>query len=243
MSEADTERVLFAADFHLLPDDVPELARFAAFLDHAAGATRDLYLLGDVFDVWVGPRALALKGYATAFRALERAATRGLKMTLIPGNRDFNLDAGTGERLGLQVRGETWTIDLFARRTLLTHGDAFLTDDIAYQRMKRVLRSRPLRFLARHLPLSVSERLAARLRARSRRAVTAKHPRTMRLVPEAVRALTPADARVAICGHVHRPQRQVMLGVELWTLGAFEDGWYLEATRDGFCHRQFAVLP
>jgi UDP-2,3-diacylglucosamine hydrolase len=234
--------VLFASDFHLLPDDEAGLKRFAAFLEFAARSCRDLYLLGDLFDVWIGPKGLWLPGYRPAFAALKQAERQGLRMTLIPGNRDFNLDRETGAQLGLSVGPDSLVVDLFERRALLTHGDAFLTDDRAYQRLKRVLRSRPIRAMARSLPLSASEWLAARLRHRSTRAVARKSAYAMRIVPEAVRALTPGDASLAICGHVHRPERLQMNGVELWTLGAFEDmGWYLEATPAGLTHQRFGT--
>jgi UDP-2,3-diacylglucosamine hydrolase len=234
--------ILLASDFHLLPAQEPGLARFAAFLEYAARSCEDLYLLGDLFDVWIGPKGLELEGYRPAFTALQEARRRGLRMTLIPGNRDFNLDPETGARLGLVVGPDSLVVDLFARRALLTHGDAFLTEDHAYQRLKRVLRSRPLRALARNLPLFVSEKLADRLRRRSVRAVASKSMHSMRIVPEAVRALTPPDTSLAICGHVHRAERHEMNGVELWTLGAFEDmGWYLEATPAGLEHRRFGT--
>ncbi|MEW6746726.1 MAG: hypothetical protein AB1486_28630 [Planctomycetota bacterium] len=233
--------VLIAGDVHLMPVVDAGLDRFRRFLVHAAHSARELYLLGDLFDFWTGPGSVCLAGYREAAEALRGAADRGLAMTWLPGNRDFNLDSATAQRCGLRVAGECVVADLPSGRTLLTHGDLFLTGDRAYQRMRVLLRSPAMRWLAHSLPAALSASLAVRLRRYSSRAVSRKDPSALRIVPAAVEALLGERARRAVCGHVHQATTLSLSGgCELWTLGAFaEGGWFLRDDGRALRHERF----
>lgn len=198
----------FAADLHLSAGDGEGLARAAALLEECARRTGRLFLLGDVFDLWISGAELSMPEFAPLFSALRGAAAAGLRIEFLPGNRDFNFTRADGAALGVAVaEGEELDVELAGARLRLLHGDQLLRDDVAYQRMKRVVRSAPLRLLARHLPEAFSHALGRRLRRYSDRAVRAKPTQRMRIVPAAVEERFAAGSRIVLCGHVHRLER------------------------------------
>jgi UDP-2,3-diacylglucosamine hydrolase len=138
--------------------------------------------------------------------ALQGLARRGTAVDVVPGNRDFLLDAKFERASGARVRhdgliGETER----GTRVLFLHGDELSTLDRGHMRLRRFLRSRGLRFVALHLlPRSLALALARRLRRASRSAVAAKPMAHMALQPSACLEHARAhDASVVVCGHAH----------------------------------------
>lgn len=198
----------FAADLHLSAGDGEGLARAGELLSTCARNAARLFLLGDVFDLWISGDELAMPEFAPLFASFRAAAAAGLRVDFLAGNRDFNFTPAHGAALGVAVAGaEELDVELDGARLRLLHGDQLLLDDVGYQRLKRVLRSAPLRLLARRLPAVVTQALGRRIRRYSSRAVQAKPSLRMRIVPEAVDARFAGGSRVVLCGHVHRLQR------------------------------------
>ena len=170
-----------------------------------------LVVLGDLFDVWVGPAQERMPGAPPVIDALRSLVQRGSEVHVVHGNRDFLLGGSFAERTGARIhpRGFVGCIDrskagLPPRRVLLIHGDELCTRDKAYQRLKRVVRSRIVTGLAPRLPLPVATRIARALRRTSVRAVAAK-PAHHKAVQEGA-ARYYADVRRAdavVCGHAH----------------------------------------
>lgn len=198
---------VFAADLHLQARDRGGLERAVRLLAHCRERTHHLYLLGDLFDLWTSAALLQMPEMQELFAAFRGAAEAGLRMTFLPGNRDFNLTPAVGRNLGLEVVGEALVVEQGGNSVYLSHGDEYLLRDRGYQRLKRVLRSAPLRFLARHLPSSVALAAARRIRRYSDRVVPAKRPERLAIVAAAVEARLARGHQVAICGHVHRAER------------------------------------
>jgi len=219
----------FAADLHLAPVDREGVDRAVALVGLCRARTGRLYLLGDVFDLWVSAAMLRVTEFAPLYRALREAAAAGLATTFLPGNRDFNLTPADGRALGVAVVDEDHPTRVDGEDLWLTHGDGFLTGDRSYQRYKRVIRSRPLRALARRLPAPLALHLARRLRRYSARAVPAKDPARLAIDPARVRACLDRGARRVLCGHVHRAARvDHGAGRELLVLPPFvEQGEFL----------------
>lgn len=235
---------LFVGDLHLDPAGDAGTAAFLAWLEGASGAPA-LVVLGDLFEYWVGP---ALLGQARpVVEALRGAVERGTAVHLVPGNRDFLLDArferATGARLhphgfvGLAPGGA---------RVLVVHGDELCTLDRPYQRLRRVLRSAPMRAVAPRLPGAVSTFAARRLRAASKRAVSRKPSPAMEQQEAECRELLARHACTAlVCGHAHRFRDERLDGGGRWlvvdafggerdTLEVGADGALaLRAARDG----------
>jgi UDP-2,3-diacylglucosamine hydrolase len=170
-----------------------------------------LVVLGDFFDVWVGPAQARLPGAAAVLDALQARAKRGTAIDVVHGNRDFLLDASFEERTGAKVRphGLIGRIDRSRddepdERVILLHGDELCTRDKAYQRLKKVVRSRPVAGLAPHLPLPVATFLARALRRTSVRALETKPPDTKVLQEAASRwQAFVYDVETVVCGHAH----------------------------------------
>jgi UDP-2,3-diacylglucosamine hydrolase len=198
----------FAADLHLAASDADGVARATALVDVCARSTGRLFLLGDVFDLWISGDELSMGEFAPLFASLRRATAAGLAVDFLAGNRDFNFTAADGAALGVRVAAdEEFDVDLDGSKLRLLHGDQLLQDDVAYQRMKRVIRSGPLRFLARHMPAALTQSIGRRLRRYSDQVVGAKPAGRLRIVPDAVRARFATGSRSVLCGHVHRLER------------------------------------
>ena len=170
-----------------------------------------LVVVGDLFDAWVGPAHGRLPAGREATAALRALTDRGVALDVLHGNRDFLLDASFERETGARVHpagllgrpvdaaqraGSAW---------LVLHGDELCTRDRGYQRLKRVLRSAPVRGAAPRLPGPVARWVAARLRRASVRAVAAKPPEAKTQQVGAARAqLDRHGAGLLVCGHAHR---------------------------------------
>jgi UDP-2,3-diacylglucosamine hydrolase len=198
----------FAADLHLAAADADGVARAVQLVELCALRAARLFLLGDVFDLWTSGVELGLEGFAPLFASLRAARDRGLAVDFLAGNRDFNFTHADGAQVGVAAHDEEeLALELDGVRMRLLHGDQLLSDDVAYQRMKRVIRAAPARFLARHLPSALSLAMGRRLRRYSARVAPAKEEARLRLVPATVRARFAGQDQWLLCGHVHRFER------------------------------------
>jgi UDP-2,3-diacylglucosamine hydrolase len=196
---------LFISDLHLDPGDPAVLRQFHAFLETDAPRADALYILGDLFEAWLGdddpdPSARRVVG---ALRSLTDA---GVACFVMHGNRDFLIGSRFCRATGATLLEDGAVVDLYGERVLLMHGDALCTDDLGYQRLRRILRNPAVRFVLRHLSLDQRRALARRLRAGSRAHVGATAPQIMDVNSAAVaRAFRTAGVRTLIHGHTHRP--------------------------------------
>jgi UDP-2,3-diacylglucosamine hydrolase len=223
---------LFVSDVHLSEAAPAAVEQFLGFLaTRAAGATA-LYILGDLFESWVGDdeRGPAAQRVCAGLRALTAG---GVPCFVMHGNRDFLLGAGFCARTGCRLLGDPVVAEFDGERVLLTHGDVLCTDDHSYQKLRSVVRDREWqrRFLA--LPLPQREALAGEARAGSRRHTARSVPEIMDVNAAAVAtAFRTAQVRRMIHGHTHReavhdlevdgaPVQRIVLGA--W----YERGSYL----------------
>ena len=196
---------LFASDLHLDSEAPWAIDAFLAFLDGPARSAEALYLLGDLFEAWVGDDD-DNPDNARACDGLARLAASGVAVYVLHGNRDFLLGESFARRTGAKLLPDPVLIDLYGTPTLLSHGDVFCTEDPAYQELRSIVR-RPewqQRFLA--LPLAARRVLASAARAGSKAHTKRTIPTIMDVNPEAVtRAMRATGARRLIHGHTHRP--------------------------------------
>ena len=196
---------LFVSDVHLDADAPQATQQFLEFLASHAAAAEALYILGDLFESWVGDddQDEQKQRVCAGLKALER---RGVACFALHGNRDFLLGAGFSARSGCRLLTDPVVAQFDGERVLLTHGDALCTDDHAYQELRSLVRTSAWqrRFLA--LPRSHRERLADEARAGSRRHTARTVPYIMDVNEAAVAAaLRAARVRRVIHGHTHRP--------------------------------------
>ncbi len=198
-------RYLFVSDLHL--DSAAPLA-VQAFLGFLAGDARrcdGLYILGDLFEAWIGDDDDddARRRVCDALHALTQA---GIACHVQHGNRDFLLGQGFSARTGCTLLPDPFVLETSAARVVLSHGDALCTADEAYQRFRRIVRRRAVQRGWLMLPLALRRRLAAGLRGRSRAHTGRMSPDRMDVTDEAVDALLrKTGADLLIHGHTHRP--------------------------------------
>jgi UDP-2,3-diacylglucosamine hydrolase len=196
---------LFVSDLHL---DAASPAAGEQFLQFLAARARDaeaLYVLGDLFETWIGDDD------DEAYRArictgLAQLGARGVPCYVMHGNRDFLLGQGFEARSGARLIADPLLIRLYGQTVLLTHGDALCTADHAYQRLRGVVRAPRWRRRFLSLPLAVRRALAERARSGSRRHTEQVAENIMDVDPRAVEAAMRACAvHCLVHGHTHRP--------------------------------------
>ena len=196
---------LFISDLHLTAGDAETTRRFVEFMAGPARAARELYILGDLFEAWIGdddddPR---LGPIVAALRELTDA---GVACALMHGNRDFLLGQSFCAATGTRLLGDYERIVLFGEPVLLTHGDLLCTDDTRYMTLRSELRSPAWQrdFLAR--PLDERRQIASDLRQLSATEIAAKDEYIMDVNQAAVeRTMRDHDVTLLIHGHTHRP--------------------------------------
>jgi UDP-2,3-diacylglucosamine hydrolase len=198
-------RFLFVSDLHLDGGSPRAVALFLDFLATEARRCDGLYILGDLFESWIGDddddaaRSRVCDGLA----ALTRS---GVTCRVQHGNRDFLLGRRFAARTGCELLADPAMLETGGKRLVISHGDALCTRDVAYQRFRRFARSPVLQGAWLLLPLAVRRRLASWVRRRSRAHSRQLPERIMDVTPEAVTHLLRATgADVLIHGHTHRP--------------------------------------
>jgi UDP-2,3-diacylglucosamine hydrolase len=230
-------RYVFVSDVHLDAAAPESQRQFLEFLrTHVASpaaSARALYILGDLFETWVGDDDAGGERLPV-LTALRELTDRGIACFLLHGNRDFLLGEDFCRRTGCQLLPDPVIVELEGERVLLTHGDALCTDDHPYQELRSIVRnpSWQRRFL--HLPLADRRLLADEARAGSRAHTARTVPQIMDVNGEAVAAAFKAThVRRIVHGHTHRPAVHDALldgqPVQRIVLGAwYEQGSYLD---------------
>ena len=198
-------KTLFVSDLHLDAAS-PEIARqFHAFLESEARSAEALYILGDLFEAWLGDDDPDPAARATV-RALRALTDSGVPVFVMHGNRDFLIGERFCRETGATLLPDGTVIELYGERAVLMHGDALCTDDASYQRLRRIVRNPLVRGLFRVMTLNQRRALAARMRAGSRAHVGMTAPEIMDVNADAVaQAFRMAGVRTMIHGHTHRP--------------------------------------
>ncbi len=199
-------RTLFISDLHLDAAEPATLAQFRAFLRDEAAACDALYILGDLFETWIGDDddEPARAGARDALRALTAG---GVPCFIQHGNRDFLLGAGFMAASGCTLLPDPTVLAIGGRRFVLSHGDVLCTADRGYQRFRGLVRNAAFQKCWGMLSLRLRRRLAALARRRSH-AYTQRAPESiMDVTPAAVAALLrTTGAEVLVHGHTHRPR-------------------------------------
>ena len=196
---------LFVSDLHLDAALPAAIAQFEEFLNGPARGVDALYILGDLFESWVGDDDddAGRDRVCVALRALGES---GVACYACHGNRDFLLAVGFEQRSGCRIFDDPTIIDLYGERVLLTHGDALCTGDLAYQRLRSVVRTASWQRRFLRLPLATRRQLADAARSGSRAHTGMAAPEIMDASESAVtNAMRASGVRALIHGHTHRP--------------------------------------
>jgi UDP-2,3-diacylglucosamine hydrolase len=234
---------LFISDLHLAAERPAVNERFFDFLREQAARAERLFILGDLFEYWIGDDELeATDGDPLARSvadALAALSGRGVSVALMHGNRDFLIGRRFCAATGARLLEDPTVEKIGGVRTLLMHGDTLCTDDHDYQAWRRTARSRAWQegFLAK--PLAERRREVLGMRARSKEVVGAKPADIMDVNDGAVReALRAHGLTRLVHGHTHRPARHALevdgRRCERWVLPDwYERGGYLAVDDTG----------
>ncbi|WP_233843154.1 UDP-2,3-diacylglucosamine diphosphatase [Dyella sp. 2HG41-7] len=197
---------LLISDLHL-DDSRPHIT--SLFEQYLAGDevrhADALYILGDLVEAWVGDDddAELPQRIAHATRAVREA---GVPVYFMAGNRDFLLGEAFAERAGLALLDDGVVHDFYSTPTLLMHGDVLCTDDVAYQAVRRSVRTPEWKAQVLAMPLEARRALAAKARAESRAHTSSTQETIMDVNADAVsQAMRDAGVTHLIHGHTHRP--------------------------------------
>ncbi len=228
-------RTLFISDLHL-SDARPDISRaFERFIEQQAFDCQALYVLGDLFDVWVGDdyQDNCSTLVESCFKRLHKA---GVPVFYVHGNRDFLLGQRFAQRCQVELLPEKAVIDLYGQPTLIMHGDTLCTLDIAYQKFRRKSRSWWWQTLILALPLWYRRKRATAYRAASHQAKAMKSSTIMDVTnDEVVTEMERHHVELLIHGHTHRPAYHTVklssgIGTR-WVLGDWDKQIsYLEIT-------------
>jgi UDP-2,3-diacylglucosamine hydrolase len=227
MAQPDPNCV-FVADIHLVPGGSEKTDRFLAFARDSARRFDRLYILGDLFDYWIGPRHLDLPDYRPVVDALRAVRRSGFRVAFIPGNRDYQAGPEFARATGVELLGSQGEIALGGRRVHLSHGDVLYNRNPRYTAYRRIAGLRGTRRFVAALPPALTVRLAAGLRRVSRRDTP---PPPFLTSSDLLAPAAPLFARgvdVVVCGHLHRPAhlraRSGGRACDLYVLGEWSAG-------------------
>ena len=196
---------LFIADLHLQTEEPAITAGFLRFLQGEARQADALYILGDLFEAWIGdddPNPLHQQ-IASAIKAVVDA---GVPCYFIHGNRDFLVGQRFARQSGMLLLAEEERLDLYGREVLIMHGDTLCTDDPGYLAFRAKVHTPWIQRLFLALPMLIRRRIAARMRADSKAANSSKSMDIMDVNPQAVvDAMERHHVQWLIHGHTHRP--------------------------------------
>lgn len=198
--------VLVVADLHLTPAQPAYSKAFAEFLAGPARKAAALYILGDLFDVWIGDD-VGLRDHAAECAALRALTRAGVPVYLMHGNRDFMIGSAFAAQTGVELLPDPTRVELPDGPAVLSHGDLLCTSDRRYQRYRKWVHRRGLQRLFLRLPVGVRRRLGGGLRGASQAHRQREGMSTINDVDDAAARAMLADQRCTrlIHGHTHRP--------------------------------------
>lgn len=235
---------LFISDLHLQPSQPRLLEACLRFFDEHARGSDALYILGDLFEAWVGDDddAAWINDFTTA---LQRLHENGTALYFMHGNRDFLVGKDFAARCGMELlgggaQGDSAVIDLYGRPTLLMHGDTLCTEDKDYLAFRAQVRNPQWQQMILAAPLEQRRQLAAQLRQQSKMAASNKAEDIMDVTPtEVTRVMAENNVDLLIHGHTHRPaQHRLEIDgktAERIVLGDWREAdcmWYVRADVD-----------
>lgn len=193
---------LFISDLHLSPEYPAMTDCFVRFLQREASRADALYILGDLFEAWIGDdlQNVFTETVTTALKNWPKP------LYLMHGNRDFLMGDAFAKRINATLLPDPTVIDLYGTPTLITHGDLLCEDDKSYLRYRKIVRQKWIQALFLRLPLRFRERIAEKMRQESSKYVKQASAASMDVTSSAVQEwLSIYKVSRIIHGHTHKP--------------------------------------
>jgi UDP-2,3-diacylglucosamine hydrolase len=196
---------LFVSDVHLTNARANIVRTFIAFLETKARNADALFILGDLFDEWLGDDDDKAP-HAEVSDALAALTATGLPVSVVHGNHDFLLGKKFAKRSGCKLLGDDTTIDVYGTPALIMHGDTLCTRDVNYQSFRKMTRNPIMQKMFLSMSLEKRAEKAANIRSESSKDSALKPDDIMDVTPEAVdKIMRKRNVRHLIHGHTHRP--------------------------------------
>ncbi len=230
---------IFVSDLHLSPERPRINQVFFDFADRTAARAGAVYILGDLFEYWVGDDDLADPFNSSVADALLRLSSKGVALHFMHGNRDVLVGQAFAARCGAKLMSDPTLLDLHGTRTLVMHGDTLCTDDIEYQKFRAYAHNpgNQRRFLSQ--PLAERRTQMLGMRAESERSKQGKSAEIMDVTQATVEQILREHGYPRLIhGHTHRPARHLHTvdgcRCERWVLNDwYERGGYLRCDSGG----------
>ena len=232
----------FISDIHL-SEDSPHLTNaFKAFLDESRESCTHLFILGDLFEIWIGDDAHT-PYYQEIKKILKNFTSNGPKTFFIHGNRDFLIGENFANEVGISILPDPYTLNINGLNVILSHGDFLCTDDVEYINFRNKVRSEEWRkdFLSK----DVGERneIANSLRSGSKDATSKKSLDITDANIQTVNSFIEENKPdIFIHGHTHRPKIHEHYSTKRLVLGDWnESGWYCSIVDKDINLKEFKI--
>lgn len=222
-------KAIFVSDLHLTGPDDPKTRLFVRFLKGLTEAqVTHVFLVGDIFDLWVGPHAYFGERFEDVVRAITDLVRAGIEVHYFEGNHDLHLEKFWAKKVGAHVHADDGTFEIAGRTVRVEHGDLINPDDKGYLFLRGLLRSRVMTFLAHHLPERFVQMIGERASSASRDYTSTAKAKPVDEIRSLIRQHAEAQSHLTdfdliVTGHVHvsddftfdvggRPVRSINLG-------------------------------
>lgn len=196
---------LFVSDLHLEAERPDISKQFLTFLEQEASEADDLYILGDLFEAWVGDDDPNTH-YFTIKRALRKLVDSGIPVYFMNGNRDFMIGREFANETGVEILPDPYKVTMYGEKALLSHGDLLCIDDIQYQKVRQMVRDPEWQARMRAKPLKERLRIAEEARRQSlEQTLNLNMEITDINQDEVTKIITEYKVDVLLHGHTHRP--------------------------------------
>ena len=196
---------LFISDLHLEAERPDIGEQFLEFLRTDASEAEALYILGDLFEAWVGDDDPNTH-YFKIKRGLRKVTDSGIPVYFMHGNRDFMIGKGFANETGVKILPDPYRVDMYGQKALLSHGDALCTDDVQYQRVRKMTRDPDWQASMLAKPLKERLRIAEEARRQSLEQTLNLSMNIMDVNQDAVRnVIVKHGVDILLHGHTHRP--------------------------------------
>jgi len=196
---------LFIADLHLSEHHPKIIQQFYLFLASNTTDIDALYILGDLFEVWIGDDEHTPLMDEVAKKLTEYSTLNAIPIYYIHGNRDFMIGKKYAKQSSMHLLPEHHVIDLYGERTLILHGDTLCLADKNYQKMRKVIHNPALQFIFNLLPLHFRKKIGWKIRSASQSKKVYKDNNIMGVTQNEVkRLLVEHDCQTLIHGHTHQ---------------------------------------
>src|SRR5690349_2284597 len=197
-------KTIFISDLHLDEKCSLSSERFVYLLNNLDKSVESLYILGDLFETWIGDDEQTFF-YAQIKRALQIISKKGIRIYFLPGNRDFLIGRKFLEETGCQLLPDETKVILYNTPVLLMHGDTLCTEDLSYLRFRQIIRCPLSRVLFLLLPLVLRRNIANKIRQKSKQHTRSAEAYQMDVTQTKVEEIMQQhQVYFLIHGHTHR---------------------------------------